>query len=76
MLAVHHPAQPEVRPRHAALEHLDKPAPAHPLRQAQRLGSPAVPAVGRPVRLVVAHQVLVKHVFRRFRRRDQGAGGR
>ena len=73
VLAVHDPAEADIRARHMTLEHGDEPAPAYPFRQAQRRRSPAVPAVGRPVRLVVPHQVLVKHVIRRFRRRRQRA---
>ena len=73
VLPVHHPAEADLRPRHPALQDGDEPAPAHPLRQTQSGRSPAVPAVRRPVRVVVAHQVLVKHVRRRFRRRYQSA---
>ena len=73
VLAAHNPAEADSRARHMTLEHLNEPAPAYPLRQAQRLRSPAVPAVGRAVRLVVPHQVLVQHVIRRFRRRRQRA---
>ena len=63
VLAVHNPAEADIRARHVTLQHGDEPAPAYPLRQAQRLCSPAVPAVGRTVRLVVPHQVLVQHVI-------------
>ena len=73
---VHHPAKADVRAGHAALEHLDEPAPAHPLRKTQRRRAPAVPAVGGAVRRVVAHQVLVQHVVRRIRRRRQSARAR
>ena len=40
VLAVHDPAEADIRARHMALEHLDEPAPAYPFRQAQRLRSP------------------------------------
>ena len=76
VLAVHDPAEADIRARHMALEHGDEPAPAYPFRQAQRLRSPAVPAVGRTVRLVVPHQVLVQQVVRRFRRGSQRARAR
>ena len=67
VLAVHDPAEADIRARHMALEHGDEPAPAYQFRQAQHLRAPAMPAVGRPVRLVVPHQVLVQQVIRRFR---------
>ena len=76
MLAVHDPAEADIRARHMTLEQGDEPAPAYPFRQAQRLRSPAVPAVGRTVRLVVPHQVLVQQVVRRFRRGSQRARAR